>query len=138
QATRCARPSRRNWSGPSPSSDDSLQRAVEPLELSEASGTGRPWDSFCASIVRLRSRRFGSFRASWRGSTTDVDSGVVCMNLRHSNSRYLQVIHHGPGRDRTCDLGIKSGPQQLVRPRESWLKRIVEPGSLVFARALSR
>ncbi len=35
---------------------------------------------------------------------------------------------HGPGRDRTCDLGIKCGCQALLLPRNTgrnaWLSRI--------------
>jgi hypothetical protein len=33
----------------------------------------------------------------------------------------------GPGRDRTCDLGIKSGCHALAVARARWLKRLVEP-----------
>jgi hypothetical protein len=43
---------------------------------------------------------------------------------------YVQVICDGPGRDRTCDLGIKSGRHALVVARGCWKNRVVAPDQL--------
>src|SRR5690349_12565154 len=36
---------------------------------------------------------------------------------------------YGPGRDRTCDLGIKSGRLRLVRTGERYVNGFVEPNT---------
>ncbi len=43
----------------------------------------------------------------------------------------LPCTSHGPGRNRTCDLGIKS-----VAAREYWPKGVVEPNQLGSTRVL--
>jgi hypothetical protein len=43
----------------------------------------------------------------------------------------------GPGRDRTCDLGIKSGRQPLVRFCARWADHTFEANPLAAARVLS-
>ncbi len=55
-----------------------------------------------------------------------------------ANRAISLVQDDGPGRDRTCDLGIKSGRQALVVAGAGWSKRVVEPDQLACSRVLWR
>src|SRR6266513_3136070 len=57
-----------------------------------------------------------------------------------AKSARLQAVFYGPGRDRTCDLGIKSPLlyQLSYRPESAWLSKIDPRGSQAMLALLGR
>jgi hypothetical protein len=65
-----------------------------------------------------------------RSVRADVHTAAHFGEIERTKGLQMRISGDGPGRTRTCDLGIKSGCRALLSARNSWANRFVEPSQI--------